>query len=153
MQQTLPAIWQGFYVETLQDETVKLFVCIDTSGSIDDKTIALIVSEIVGILGLFPNIEGQLYYADAELFGPYPIQDAPTRQAQGGGGTSFVPFFAAIENEEEGVALYITDGYGTFPTEPPKIPVLWAVIPGGLNDEGFPFGDKILRILPSQMGG
>ncbi len=65
--------------------------------------------------------------------------------AKGGGGTSFVPFFDWVtKQEEEGaqpLCIYLTDGYGTFPHTPPASPVLWVVMPGGLESPAFPFGD------------
>jgi predicted metal-dependent peptidase len=39
--------------------------------------------------------------------------------------------------------VYLTDGYGSFPTEEPRVPVLWVVTPGGLADEQFPFGEVV----------
>jgi len=43
------------------------------------------------------------------------------------------------------VLIYLTDGYGDFPEQAPATPTLWVVPPGGLEDEGFPFGD-VLRL-------
>lgn len=50
------------------------------------------------------------------------------------------------------VAVYLTDGYGTFPPAPPRMPLLWLVTPGGRADTQFPFG-KVLRILSDGMDG
>lgn len=145
-------IYQGYYVETLETENVKLFLCLDTSGSLTEDLLNSIISEVVGILSIFPNVDGEGYYCDAELFGPYPITDMPKREPQGGGGTSFDPFFEKIKNEDEGVAIYFTDGYAPKPQTEPKIPVLWVVTPGGAPDEAFPdwANSRIIRMNPSQ---
>jgi predicted metal-dependent peptidase len=45
------------------------------------------------------------------------------------------------------VIVYLTDGFGDFPLEPPKLPVLWVVTPGGLAPEGFPFGEVVSLFL------
>lgn len=100
-----------------------------------------------GILVAYPHLDGQLWYADAALYGPYPLStDTPLSQPQGGGGTSFLPFFAALAQESATpssapLAVYLTDGYGDFPAQPPDGPVLWVVAPGGLASEEFPFGE------------
>ena len=81
------------------------------------------------------------------MYGPYPLgADAPLPQPEGGGGTSFRPFFAALARESatssgERLAVYLTDGYGDFSAQPPDDPVLWVVAPGGLASEAFPFGE------------
>ena len=38
------------------------------------------------------------------------------------------------------LCLYFTDGYGSFPDRPPESPVLWVVMPGGIESTGFAFG-------------
>jgi len=46
------------------------------------------------------------------------------------------------------LCIYFTDGYGSFPQKPPESPVLWVVMPGGLESTGFPFGD-VARMVSS----
>lgn len=52
----------------------------------------------------------------------------------GGGGTDFRPFFRHVAAELEPLAatilVYLTDGEGTFPEQPPSSPALWIVTPG-----------------------
>jgi predicted metal-dependent peptidase len=59
----------------------------------------------------------------------------------GGGGTSFVPVFKKVE--ELGITpallIYFTDGYGTFPDEPPPYPVIWVMT----EDVTPPFGEVV----------
>ena len=79
-----------------------------------------VLGEVRGIFAAYPHLDGQLWYADAALYGPYPLgADAPLPQPEGGGGTSFRPFFAALAQESatpagERLAVYLTDGYGDF---------------------------------------
>ncbi len=139
------------YLEALESESVRVAVAIDTSGSIDGKQLGLFLSEVRGILGAYPHLEGELYYADAEVYGPRSLSEEVAQpKPAGGGGTSFVPFFERIAQDdalrEGGVAIYLTDGYGTFPSEAPGIPVLWVVTPGGLDSASFPFGE-VARLL------
>ena len=144
-------IGRGLYLETLQGESVKVYVAVDTSGSIDDRLLKMFLSEVRGILNSYPHLECELYYADADVYGAYELNpDSQIPQPQGGGGTSFVPFFSKINNSWDGmttaVCVYLTDGYGTFPDTTPELPVLWVVTPGGLDLSQFPFGESV-RLL------
>ena len=131
------------YIETLESESVKVFICIDTSGSLEDAQIQGFLAETRAISRAYPQAKAQLYYADAAVYGPYDLEAATT--PQGGGGTDFRPFFEAISDGdlENAVAVYLTDGYGDFPEPAPDLPVLWIVTPGGLEDERFPFGETV----------
>ena len=144
-------IGRGLYLETLQGESVKVYVAVDTSGSIDDRLLRMFLSEVRGILNSYPHLECELYYADAEVYGAYELNpDSKIPQPQGGGGTSFVPFFERIGDRTDdmttAVCVYLTDGYGTFPNTAPELPVLWVVTPGGLDLAQFPFGETV-RLL------
>ena len=144
-------IGRGLYLETLQGESVKVYVAVDTSGSIDDRLLRMFLSEVKGILNSYPHLECELYYADADVYGAYELNpDSEIPEPQGGGGTSFIPFFHKINDSWDGmtttVCVYLTDGYGTFPDTPPELPVLWVVTPGGLDLSQFPFGETV-RLL------
>ena len=144
-------IGRGLYLETLQGESVKVYVAVDTSGSIDNELLKMFLSEVNGILNSYPHLECELYYADADVYGAYELNpDSKIPQPQGGGGTSFVPFFHKIHDCWDGlttaVCVYLTDGYGTFPNIAPELPVLWVVTPGGLDLSQFPFGETV-RLL------
>lgn len=144
-------IGRKLYLEALEGESVQVFVALDTSGSVGDHQMQLFLSEVQGILSAYPHLECELYYADAEAYGPYSLKaDSEIPTPVGGGGTSFVPFFEKVSANRDwhtsGVCVYLTDGYGTFPEEPPTLPVLWVVTPGGLELEEFPFGEAV-RLL------
>jgi len=142
---------RGLYLDHLEGEGVQVFCCIDTSGSIHDDQMSLFLGELSGILSAYPMLDCQLWYADAECYGPYRIdsnRDIP--KPEGGGGTDFRPFFkAALEawsGDQEAVCVYLTDGYGEFPEEAPQLPVLWVIVPGGLPSEEIPYGE-ICRLI------
>ncbi|HIK32100.1 MAG TPA: hypothetical protein IGS17_17220 [Oscillatoriales cyanobacterium M59_W2019_021] len=144
-------IGRGLYLDTLDGESVRVFVAVDTSGSIGNDRMRDFLGEVNGILNAYPHIQGELYYVDATAYGPYAIEpNGKIPPPVGGGGTSFVPFFDAVgetwDGYSSGVCVYLTDGYGTFPPEPPELPVLWVVTPGGLPGEQFPFGETV-RLL------
>ena len=59
----------------------------------------------------------------------------------GGGGTSFVPVFEWLEDQDitPEVLIYFTDGMGQYPLDEPNYPVIWVVT----EDTNVPFGDMI----------
>jgi predicted metal-dependent peptidase len=144
-------VGRGLYLEALVGESVRVFVAIDTSGSIDNEQLKLFLAEVNGILRSYPHLTCELYYADAEAYGPHELNpDSAIPKPQGGGGTSFIPFFEKVDERwdrlVQGVCIYLTDGYGDFPDKMPELPVLWVVTPGGLDLSGFPFGEAV-RLL------
>jgi predicted metal-dependent peptidase len=139
-------IHRGLYIETLESQSVRVIVGVDTSGSIDDADLKAFVGELHGLLGAYPQLEAWLIYCDATAYGPYRIQPGgELPPIKGGGGTDFRPFFQMADDEglasESTVAVYLTDGDGDFPADPPPYPVLWIVTPGGKQDDMFPFGE------------
>lgn len=141
----------GLYLETLIGESVQVFVAVDTSGSIDYQQLQMFLSEVQGILNSYPHLQCELYYVDADVYGPYSLHsDSPIPKPQGGSGTSFVPFFEQVasrwDQQTQAVCVHLTDGYGTFPAQSPELPVLWVVTPGGLDLQRFPFGEAV-RLL------
>ena len=146
-------IGSGLYLEALEGETVSARIALDTSGSVGPAELAQFLAEVREILRLYPQIDAQLFYADAALYGPFDACDESLSSPIGGGGTSFVPFFDRMQEEADSVRtmvlIYLTDGYGTFPRQPPEHPVLWVVTPGGLPSNQFPFGSVARLIAPA----
>jgi predicted metal-dependent peptidase len=138
-------IHRKLYLEDMVGESLDVAIVVDTSGSIGGLELAAFQSEIQGILDAYPQIHGTLFFADAELYGPYEFsKDTPFPPALGGGGTSFCPFFKWVAEQERNgsfpVCIYFTDGYGSFPEVAPESPVLWVASTGGLESPDFPFG-------------
>jgi predicted metal-dependent peptidase len=142
-------MYQGLYLETLEDQNLRVSVCVDTSGSINEELISALMTEVQGVLRAYPGLSCTLFFADAELYGPHHItSDSELPAAQGGGGTDFRPLFAHLETDPPGgeppsVCIYMTDGFGDFPADEPRFPVLWAIVPGGLDEDSFPFGEAV----------
>ena len=146
-------VGRGIYLDAIAGESVRVLVAVDTSGSIDHADIRLFLGELQGILSSYPQMQCELFYADARLHGPYVIKPhAPLPVPVGGGGTDFRPFFAHVVTHpftfSKTVAIYLTDGYGNFPDPVPKVPTLWVVTPGGVDLDKLPFGERV-RLLPS----
>jgi predicted metal-dependent peptidase len=145
-------ISRGLYLDALQGESLHVYIAVDTSGSIDERHAQLFMQEVQGILRAYPHITCSLFYADAEVYGPYEItahSDLPL--PIGSGGTDFRPFFQAVATLQQphipAVSIYLTDGYGTFPEAPPPTPLLWVIVAGGLDSERFPFGEVVRLFL------
>ena len=147
----------GFF---LPDFTEKDFVSkeilfmVDTSGSVEDKDLAIVYSEIKGAIEQFGGkLTGKLGFFDAEITPPLPfesVSDLMRIIPYGGGGTDFRVIFDYIRrNHPEDLPACIvifTDGDGPYPeeTETMEIPVLWIIN----NFEITPPWGKITRIIP-----
>ena len=141
-------IHQGLYLDHLEGESVEVYCCIDTSGSVGEEELSLFLGEVQGILSAYPMLRCWLFYADASCYGPYELEvDSSIPAPEGGGGTDFRPFFKKVakhwSREMQAVCVYLTDGYGDFPKQEPELPTLWVVVPGGLEDGEFPWGEVV----------
>ena len=95
---------------------------IDTSGSIGDRELAVVFSELVGMMQQFSaGVKGHIIFADAEVAAVYDfenVDDILKAKPAGGGGTSFIPAIKYAmdkkeKNEWDVVGLvYLTDLYG-----------------------------------------
>jgi predicted metal-dependent peptidase len=142
------------YLEELHSDALHLHVCIDTSGSISGAERNAMLGEVEAIAACHPQVHLQLWYADTRLHGPYPVRgqdgrlNEPLPQMQGGGGTDFRPFFGACADLDTehvaSVAVYMTDGFGSFPERAPDVDTLWVVPAGGAANDHFPFG-RVIR--------
>lgn len=140
--------YQGLYLDCLEGESVEVFCCIYNSGSVGEEELSIFLGELKGILSAYPMLKCWLWYADASCYGPYPLDlEGEIPPPEGGGGTDFRPFFDAIAatwgGQNEAVCVYLTDGYGDFPEKIPQLPILWVIIPGGLDTDEFPYGEVV----------
>ena len=143
-------LYRGLYLEGLLTEALEVSVCVDTSGSVSEGLIDQFVAEIKGILSSYPHVKCDFFFCDTELSGPFEIssfEEIPL--LEGGGGTSFKPFFKYLEKENNNlmgshkISIYLTDGYEEFPTFTPKNPVMWLVSKDGEETSKFPFGEVV----------
>jgi predicted metal-dependent peptidase len=147
-------VGRGLYLEGLQSESVRVQIAIDTSGSVRLPQLQLFVSEVRAILAAYPQLECNLDYVDNAIHASHILTaDSILPIPEGGGGTSFVPFFDRVNESWDGhtqtVCIYLTDGYGEFPACAPLVPTLWVVPPGGLDPALFPFGEVVRLLAPS----
>jgi predicted metal-dependent peptidase len=134
----------GIIMPSLYSEAMGLIVNdIDTSGSIDQHTLNVFGAELTAIKNQCRPQRMINIYCDARVnrvdeFGEF---DEPTYKMCGGGGTDFRPPFKYVRDKDLKPAcmIYLTDGEGTFPKEPPPYPVMWVMT----TDIIAPFGETI----------
>jgi predicted metal-dependent peptidase len=131
---------------SLRSETLgPIVVWVDTSGSIGDDLLRRFLGEINAIHHDCRPSETIIMDVDARVNSVqrFPRGEDVTPTFRGGGGTDFCPAFAEVENLalEPCCGIYLTDMFGSFPSEPPAYPVLWASYEGV---DSAPFGDVIL---------
>lgn len=121
----------GIYMPTLHSDACgSVALMVDTSGSIGQQELAEFAAELNGILDMVRPERVHVIYCDAavnhvEEFTPdqYPVK----LEARGGGGTDFRPAFNYIDENLHDIqcAIYLTDMYGTFPSDEPDYPTMW----------------------------
>lgn len=131
-------------------ELDRVVVAVDTSGSIDDRTLSGFVAEVSSILEEY-DTEIEVVYCDNQVRGSLRVsrQDLPLRlEPSGGGGTDFRPVFAWVAQEglTPSCLVYLTDlECRRFPEPAPDYPVLW--VQWGEAEYAPPFGE-VVRINP-----
>lgn len=124
-----------------------IVVVFDTSGSIGQRELTVFLSELADILDTCKPECVWLLSCDADIYedaihqldeGSDIVNHPP--KIRGGGGTSFIPPFNWVEENDIDPAclIYLTDMYGQFPAEP-KFPVIWCAT----TDNEGPFGETI----------
>lgn len=120
---------------------------IDTSGSMTDADLAKAFGEAQALREVFP-CRMSILQCDAAIHGITAFEagdDArlPARiAAKGRGATDFRPVFDWIAAQDEPAAgvVFVTDGFGRFPTAPPAVDVIWLVTRDHAPAADFPFG-------------
>lgn len=154
-------LWRGMLLPSVgAPGPDHLIVAIDTSSSMDHKTLSAVLSEIDKLRSLV-DCSMTLIQCDAAIQAVKTYDAWETSSATferfsfvGRGGTSLKPPFMWLYSECErrntlpDALIYITDGYGDFPDRPPPIPCLWIVPQHSLKD--FPFGE-VLRIKTDRL--
>lgn len=147
----------GFFLPDFNEKdfvSKEVLFMVDTSGSVKDKDLAIVYSEIKGAIEQFGGkLTGKLGFFDADVTPPLPfenVNDLMRIIPYGGGGTDFRVIFEYIRRnhlEELPACIVIfTDGDGPYPEESEAmgIPVLWIIN----NFEITPPWGKITRIIP-----
>jgi len=149
-------VYKNMYLPSRRSEKIKGVVAIDTSGSTQGD-LKKFMSELIGLVNSFGGYTLTVIQCDAEVDSvevydsdenPFEVSDEKNFEFVfgGGGGTSFVPPFEyVLENDVEAdFMLYLTDGYGPAPDKNELgIPVMWILTKGAADDSFCSFGEKI----------
>ena len=120
---------------------VSILIAIDTSGSLDTKSLQEFFSEIDNVNKAGAKIT--LLQCDEEITS-ISEYNGVIPKIKGRGGTSFdPPIDYYIKNRSEyGTLIYFTDGYAPAPIKHPEN-VIWIITPGGSTQDFF---GKVIRI-------
>ncbi len=133
--------------------TKEILFMVDTSGSVEDDTLAAVYSEIRGATEQFGGkLTGKLGFFDTVVTEPIPFENVDDLLAiipYGGGGTDFRVIFEYIRYELydklPACIVVFTDGEGPYPVESGAmgIPVLWILA----NNQFTPPWGTVVRII------
>lgn len=142
------------YQPTFFGEKITILASIDTSGSMGQRELTEVVSELVGISRTFDEVEFRLLTHDTDVHDDIVICDRQEEQlselkVHGGGGTSHIPLYDYIEDncgrEDAKLLISFTDGYSEYPDAPPRIETLFVMVGGTCPPESMPdWGDRIV---------
>ena len=141
-------ISQGLYLQSSRKERLQAAVAIDTSGS-TTADLPQFFSELTSLLNTFGDYELTVVQCDCEIqnvekFDAYNPFHSTDWKAYGHGGTDFRPPFVYVAEHPEiepSCLIYITDGYGPAPDNPPPYPVLWLLT--GDGEKPAPWGREL----------
>jgi predicted metal-dependent peptidase len=151
-------LWRGVYMPSLGVPGPEhIIAAIDTSGSMDERTLARVLAELDRLRALaecrLTVIQCDARIQDIVSFEPWDLAqvDFSRMTMQGRGGTNFRPVFERIERDHHlqspDALIYMSDGYGDFPRDAPLFPCLWIVPAHGYTS--FPFGE-VIRLSPTR---
>jgi predicted metal-dependent peptidase len=142
---------QGLYFPTLHSEGLgEIVIAIDTSGSIDKKTLSIMFSECSN---LFRQMGEELekvhiLYCDCQIHdvmvwrpGENFTVNSRFGKFKGGGGTSHIPIWEWVSKNVKNplCVICLTDGYTEYGKKP-KFPVLWVLTK---KEKKPPFGKVV----------
>lgn len=120
----------GVYLPSLYSESMgEIVIGVDTSGSIDQRTLNAFSAECEGIIAEVLPVKVTVIYCDSRVnkVDEFNRYDPFKLVACGGGGTAFKPVFDEVAERaiRPVCAVYLTDLCGPTDFDEPDYPVLW----------------------------
>jgi predicted metal-dependent peptidase len=122
----------------------------DSSGSMGPSQLKQARIEAAGVMKQTGVENAWFMDADAAVAAPPRIirlRDIAQLPVHGGGGTNFIPALKRVEelNPKPDVVIYLTDGDGPAPKNPPKgFEVVWCIVPTGYGRKPANWGHLIV---------
>ncbi len=150
-------LWRGIYLPSMGvPGPSHLVAAVDTSGSMSDLELSQILAELDKLRAV-TECRLTLIQCDAKIqrveeYDAWTSTRFDRLRFFGRGGTAFEPVFNWIQEQAArthflpDALIYLTDGEGSFPKNPPEYPVLW-IITGNARPI-VPFGE-VIRIGPA----
>jgi predicted metal-dependent peptidase len=137
-------VWAGLYLPGITSEGAgEIAIAVDCSGSVGSRQLGLFEAEIRSILaGQRPRLVHVLYFdAAVQKVETYQAGQPVSLSPVGGGGTDFRPCFDWLREHAvvPQTLVFLTDLCGTFPSETPLFPVIWA----STEARRAPFGEVV----------
>jgi len=130
------------YLPDVERKHVEIVAAVDTSGSITDDEGREFLGVLRNLYHQFPSLHITLLCCDTRVHSVYEVDSAFDLESIvfNRGGTDFRPVFKWIEENKPDCKLlvYLTDGNGVYPNEPPSYPVVWATV-----DQEPPWGEVV----------
>ena len=129
----MPSFQENVYGQRLD----RIWVAVDTSGSVSDRGLAAAYGEIESAVRQVDTFAGELSFFDHTVSEPVAFETVEELKAikpVGGGGTSFRAIFSYLkENMQQELPcliMILTDGYAEFPEEECAlgVDVIWVII-------------------------
>ena len=133
-----------FYLPTQYSESIgNLYFAIDTSGSVTNKELQDILSEIKGIKQIFNPEKMYIMDCDRCIHNIHEVDDVTAIESlkfTGGGGTDLTPPVMHCEEEGADALIYFTDLYAEQRKYDVNFPILWICTSG---HEPHPVGETV----------
>ncbi len=129
------------------EKSHKGVVAVDTSGSITKSNLEEFWGVVKKLVERF-RLDLTLITCDVKITDVEKLKKKlpNERTFVGRGGTDFRPVFEKAEELKAKFLIFLTDGYGLFPSEPPRIPTLWVTPPDVFFDPPFGSVVKIKKV-------
>ena len=135
------------YLPGLHSENLlKLYLAVDTSGSVSDESLAQMMNEMREMLRLYPTAILTVMLHTTEVYKVLEFSaDNPPRIIDPiRGGTDFRPIFRYLEKNDitPDALICLTDLEGPAPAKAPSYPVLW--VSCGMPETQAPWGERVM---------
>jgi predicted metal-dependent peptidase len=132
----------GLYLPGIAGENAtKILFCIDVSGSISVKEAKRFVDIAYATIRRYGIHKADFLYFDTEIKKIEKGKEDFTTFTYSGGGTSFVPIFHFLEENEYDATIILTDGYGDYPVDSSsRTEVFFAIKFGGNINRAKKYG-------------